>query len=104
MRKRVILPESVELPRGRTTYKNRSNTKWLQQATSEVEELLMLHLGSSANRPNVSINGKLVPIELDTGAAVSIVSLNAQMKYFHNVKVNKFNVVLCTYTSEKMLQ
>ena len=60
-------------------------------------------LGSSASRPNVSINGELVSMELDTGAAVSIVSLNAQKKYLHDVKMNKFNVVLCTYTSEKML-
>ena len=35
--------------RSKSTYKNRGNTKWLQQATSQEEELLMLHLGSSAS-------------------------------------------------------
>ena len=68
--------------------------------------IVMIHLGSSANRPfnlNVTINGTIVPMELDTGAAVSIMSVNTQKKYFPNIKLNKSNVIRRTYTSEKML-
>ena len=66
----------------------------------------MLHLGSSASRPfnlNVSINGMLVPMELDTGAAVSIMSVNTQKENLPNIKLNISNVISHTYRSEKML-
>ena len=92
--------------RSKSTYRNRGtcNTKWLQQATPQEKELQMFHLGSSASRPfnlNAAINGTLVPLELDTGAAVSITSVNTQKNYFPNIKLNKSNDILRTYTSEK---
>ena len=41
---------------------------------------------------NVSINGTLVLMELDTGAAVSIMSVNTQNKYLPNINLMLYYV------------
>ena len=39
-------------------------------------------------------------MELDTGAAVSIMSLNNKNRYLHDVEMKETNVVLKIYTGE----
>jgi len=59
----------------------------------------------SAIRPLVvqlEINGMQVPFEVDTGAAVSLISLDTKQKFFNTVQLEDTSVSLHTYTSESM--
>ena len=50
----------------------------------------------------LEINGMQLPFEVDTGAAVSLISLDTKQKFFKAVKLKDTSVSLCTYTSESM--
>ena len=82
-------------------------TKWLHQITPKKveEELHMFQLGTNSSNPiklNVSVNGSLLPMELDTGAAVSVISLRTKNKYFPTVPLKESCVRLRTYTKEQI--
>ena len=65
----------------------------------------MFQIGSSSHSPitlHVRINGVHVPMELDTGAAVSVISRSTKQKYLPNVPLLSTCVVLRTYTNEKL--
>ena len=50
-----------------------------------------------------SKNGHLIEMELDTGTAVSLISVETYKTKFANVHLRKPNVVLKTYTGEVLL-
>ena len=50
----------------------------------------------------LEINGMQLPFEVDTGAAVSLISLDTKQKFFKAVKLKETSVSLRTYTSETM--
>ena len=70
-----------------------------------LEDMSLFHVGSKAERPihvPVTLDGQRVDMELDTGAAVSIMSEEQQQKLFPKASVQPTNVVLRTYTTERM--
>ena len=50
-------------------------------------------------RVEVRVNGKPLSMEVDTGAAVSLISYRKLKQVLPRIKVNKTSVVLRTYTS-----
>ena len=79
-------------------------TKWLHQITPQKveEELHMFQLETNSSNPiklNVSVNGSLLPMELDTGAAVFVISLRTKNKYFPTVPLKESIVYahMCMY-------
>jgi len=75
------------------------------QPTPESEERVILSVGGPPSKPIrviVEIDGKSIPVEFDTGSAVSLILENTQKKCFHQVKLNGTTVVLQTYTTEAM--
>ena len=49
-----------------------------------------------------TVNGVRLPMELDTGASVSIVSQETVKKLLPHAKVNKSGVILKTYSGERL--
>lgn len=73
----------------------------------EQEELSLFTVcpESSAPKPlvvDIQINGKTVPMEIDTGAAVTIMSQATWQTLFPDLSLQKSSVVLKTYTAEQM--
>nr|XP_018913453.1 PREDICTED: uncharacterized protein K02A2.6-like [Bemisia tabaci] len=50
---------------------------------------------------DVSLNGKTIPMELDTGGGFSIVSLDLMQKFFPNVKIHRVQEPLISYSKTK---
>ena len=50
----------------------------------------------------LEINGMHLPFEVDTGAAVSLISLDTKQKFFKTVRLKDTSVSLRTYTSESI--
>lgn len=48
------------------------------------------------------VNGKVIPMELDTGSSVSVISEEDYVKYFKGEKLKKSSLVLKTYSGEKL--
>ena len=70
-------------------------------------ELPLFMVGNSASKPlymNVLVNGKDLVMEIDMGAAVSIISEMQCKQLFPNVKLDKSSIQLRTYTGEKLGQ
>ena len=76
------------------------------------DEQLELHTESAihcvtqtSTRPlivQLEINGMQLPFEVDTGAVVSLISLDTKQKFFKAVQLKDTSVSLHTYTSESM--
>ena len=65
----------------------------------------MFQIGGGSSKPIkvfVRVNGVRLPMELDTGAAVSIISRDMKEKYFPSTPLQMSRVVLRTYTNERM--
>ena len=74
------------------------------EATSG-EEYHLYRLNEHSSEPinvTVTINGKQLTMELDTGAAVSIISDHTRRNLFSELKLKESFVVLKTYTEEPM--
>ena len=73
---------------------------------STTDEFQLYTIGAkSATCPitvDVQINGKQLPMEVDTGAALSIISERTWKKNFPGITLKKADVVLKTYTNERM--
>ena len=50
----------------------------------------------------LTLNGRKTAMELDTGAAVSVISNTAKAKLFPQLKPESTSMVLATYTGEKI--
>ena len=92
-----------------TTFSTKSckKTQWLQtDDTSDSEtELPVLRINSKSSHPirvEVKINGKLLQMEVDTGAVVSIISEQTKNRLNLTVPLVSPSVVLRTYTGETM--
>ena len=69
------------------------------------EDLPMFHLGSKRTDPivvEVSVGGILVSMEVDTGAAVSVMSLKQQQELFPAAPLQLTRFTLRTYTTERV--
>ncbi len=84
-------------------------TKWMQLESSgeknEPEELPLFQIGARSSHPitvEIMVNNKTLEMELDTGAAVSIISEEARQKLFSGVPLQKSPVALRIYTGEPM--
>ena len=65
--------------------------------------LLVLRLGACTGHSitvDVQANGKPLTMELDTGAAVSVISEDAQRRILLDTLLKRISVVLKTYTGE----
>ena len=85
----------------------RKKTQWLQaDNSSESEtELPVLKINSKSSHPirvEVKINDKPLQMEVDTGAAVSIISEQTKKTLYPLVSLTAPSVVLRTYTGEAM--
>ncbi len=84
----------------------RQRTNLVQQdsSDSESEEYFIFKLSAPTTSPievTVEVEGKPLTMELDTGAAVSIVS-DVTRRIFPDVKLRKSKIILKTYTDQKM--
>jgi len=76
-----------------------------EEAGDEEFEELPLLKGGKARQPIVVImiiNGQKVPMEVDTGAAVSVISSATKKQLFPNSQLSDTTVILTTYTGEQM--
>ena len=88
----------------------KGSTKWVSlehESGCEEEEkkLPMFQVGGVSSKPIkvfVRVNGVRLPMELDTGATVSIISRDMKEKYFLSTPLQMSRVVLRTYTNERM--
>ena len=101
---------------GRTSWRSKKGrqgpVKWVSlsedqgtQPTPESEERVILRVGGPPSKPitvTVEIDGKSIPMEVDTGSAVSLISEDTQKKCFPQAKLKGTTVVLQTYTAEAM--
>ena len=71
---------------------------------SSSEEYQLHHVGVRSCDPvevQVTVNGKQLTMEVDTGAALSIISESTRKAVFPDEKLRPSNIVLKTYTEEK---
>ena len=92
-------------PHGRQT----SRTQWVDCNSSEKEDdadtLPICRVSKSPAHPitvELEVNQKRLMMEVDTGAAVSIISMDTYQKLFSGTKLNSSNLHLKTYTGEPM--
>ena len=72
---------------------------------STTDDFQLHTVGAKPSRPmtvDLLVNGKQFPMEVDTGAAVSIISEATYKSLFTDSKLQKCDVVLRTYTDERM--
>ena len=95
--------------RDRRTFKKTNRIHSDKQATdtegSSGEEYQLHHVGVRSSHPvevQVTVNGKQLTMEVDTGAALSIISESTRKAVFPHEKLRPSNIVLKTYTEEQM--
>ena len=74
--------------------------------SEEFDSLPLLRVGGKARHPivvNLTVDGKDIPMEIDTGAAVSLVSLVTKEQLFPQNELLATTLVLTTYTGEQMV-
>ena len=87
--------------------KEARETKYVSTASdnSDVEEFHLFNVGSKSSCPitvELQVEGKALPMELDTGAAFSIVSERTRKDIFPNLCLHKSRILLKTYTDERI--
>ena len=73
--------------------------------SEESDNLPLLRVGGKARQPIVvqlTVEGKKIPMEIDTGAAVSLISLVTKEQLFSQNELLDTTLVLTTYTGEQM--
>ena len=111
-------PDQAELPipppqKGRkppqagAQHKSRNSRQYRQTNTIRAEDTIapLFNVnGKSANPITVAldVNGKKLSMEVDTGAAVSVISEETRAHLFPSMKVKDTSVILTTYTGEQM--
>ena len=69
----------------------------------EVEEFTMFKVGGKTHEPIVvtlGVNGQQLPMEVGTGAAVSVISTTTRENLFHSCQLNSTSTILTTYTGQ----
>ena len=65
----------------------------------------MIAVGSKALHPimvTIEVNGQQLPMEVDTGATVSVISMETKAKLFPECLLNSTSALLTTYTGEQL--
>ena len=77
----------------------------IDQEPDSDEGFTLFKVGSEGLRPIVvtmGVNGQQLPMEVDTGAAVSVISSATQAKLFPKCQLDSSQAILTTYTGEQM--
>ena len=90
--------------------RNPQRTRWVaaedhESGASDTEELQLFAIGERSSRPlqaDVLIEGKALRMEIDTGAAVSIISDKQMKTLLPDAILQKSRVELKTYTGERI--
>ena len=86
-------------------------TKWVEAGdgagpeASDTEEFQLFAIGEKSSCPiqaDLLVNGKPLCMEIDTGAAVSIISASKLKELLPQATLRKSQVILKTYTGERM--
>ena len=91
---------------GKFMPRRREKTKWVNAEPSEDDSdgsANVCTIRKPSTRPirvELQVNGKLLAMEVDTGAAVSLISYKRLKRVQPRISINKTTVVLRTYTSE----
>ena len=95
----------VSAGRQKTSSTNAKAHQLTSVGTESEEEVPVLRLGEGQAAPimDVMVNAMPVTMELDTGAAVSIMSEKQQQEMFLKAKLQPSQVVLRTYTAESVV-
>ena len=64
--------------------------------------MMLAYIASEPISLLVLVNGKKLTMEIDTGAAVSIISDKTRRSLFSELKLNESSLILKTYTDEQM--
>ena len=89
----------------RTKYIEEIEDKSANRSSAPNQDLALFNVGAESRRPikvEVKIGESPLIMELDTGAAVSIISQQEYESKFSQYKLHKSDVILKTYTSEMM--
>ena len=89
--------------RSRSTDKQGGETKWIGSYvdTEERDELPLYTINGKLNKPflvDLHVKGKVITFEMDTGAAVTIMSSDNFRHHFPNEKISNSTLKLTTYT------
>ena len=79
-------------------------TQW-KESTSDSEELRLFTVGAKSSTPiavELTVNGARITMEVDTGAAVSLISEQTLKAIAPNATLQPSRVILKTYTEERM--
>ena len=71
----------------------------------DTEDLNLFTIGETSSKPifvDVKVNGEPLTMEVDTGAAVTVISDETCKSRFPDVPMRKSSVVLRTYTGQQM--
>ena len=93
---------SKRAPRGRTKWVDTESTA-SQLGSDEPTEEVIWQVGATASRPYhavLEVNGHPLTMEIDTGAAVSLISKTTQESVFPAARLDKSSLILRTYTAE----
>ena len=83
-----------------------STTKWLEATEASVDGTSLFTVGEASGsrtiQVEVKVNGKPLVMEVDTGAAVSLLSEEAMKTHFPDAQLQPSTALLRTYTGEAM--
>ena len=85
------------------TYRLDDDKRSHSSEDSNSDEYELHHLGKRSSEPvqvQMIINGKRLDMEVDTGAALSLISESKRRAIFPNEKLRPANLILKTYTNE----
>ena len=72
----------------------------------QVNDITLFTVDRSTTRKPIiikmEVNGRQLPMELDTGAAVSLISTTTQLTLFPDITLTPSKMVLTTYTGQKI--
>ena len=93
---------SKRAPRERAKWVDTNSTA-SQASSDETAEEVIWQVGATASRPYravLEVNGHPLTMEIDTGAAVSLISKTTQENLFPAARLDKSSLILRTYTAE----
>ena len=98
-------PQKPQKRHHRSTHRVQDEIPTSDSETSSGDEYHLHKLGEQSSNPievEVLVNDKKLVMEVDTGAALSIISETTRKARFPGLRLHKSNVILKTYTEEPM--
>jgi hypothetical protein len=99
------IPQKPQKRHHRSTHRVQDEIPTSDSETSSGDEYHLHKLGEQSSNPievEVLVNDKKLVMEVDTGAALSIISEATRKARFPGLRLHKSNVILKTYTEEPM--